>query len=70
MNHVEFQQQGMLPDFGAGYVRQGELVAVLLVKEPSERQVSHSAEAVGRNACNVCALVADHLLALGAENGK
>ena len=70
MNRVEFQEKGMLPDIGAGVVQQDKVAAALLVKEPSEQQFAHSAEAVDRDACHVCALVAESLLAQDAGVGK
>ncbi len=66
MNRVEFQQQGMLLYVGAGFVQQDKFAAALVVKEPSEQKFSHSAEAVDRDACHVCALVAESLLAQSA----
>lgn len=70
LNHVEFPQQGMQPDFGAGFVQQDELAAGPLFKGPSKQHLTRSAEAVDHDACHGCALVAENLLVLGAYDGK
>lgn len=70
MNRVEFQQQGMLLHVGAGFVQQDKFAAALVVKEPPEQKFAHSAEAVDRDACQVCTLVAESLLAQSAGGGK